>query len=76
MNINEDPNIFPKLELAPLTQEEVGSNLTEEELTMHNQLVEELEKGVQDFDPKWEHYHFLHNKALGIESDQDQQMAA
>ncbi|MES2213995.1 MAG: hypothetical protein V4465_01185 [Patescibacteria group bacterium] len=66
----ESMEIPPHIDLRELTEYEVEDRLTPDELALHNELAIELnEPDVLGDDPKWEHYYFLHSKALGQDLD-------
>ncbi|GEM_PF-5146341 len=72
----ESDYVIPKIDLEKLTPDQVQDRLSVDELTLHNELVDELEQGIQDADPRWEHYDYLHKKALGLVEDEPQSLAA
>ncbi len=76
MNHYESDYVIPKIDLEKLTPDQVQGRLSVDELTLHNELVDELEQGIQDVDPRWEHYDYLHKKALGLVEEESQRLAA
>ncbi len=76
MNHYESDYVIPKIALEKLTLDQVQDRITADELTLYNELVDELEKGIQDADPRWEHYDYLHKKALGLNEEKPQSLAA
>ncbi len=72
----ESDYVIPKIDLEKLTPDQTQDRLSADELTLHNELVDELEKGIQDADPRWEHYEYLHKKALGLAEEESQRLAA